>query len=691
MKKLNIKALLANHVEKMAFAFFALIVLLVLAKTTWERYAKAPDDLLREIEKVKTAIESVQNVWADEKSYKVVDYNDKARQIFSPISVSYYEFSTQLFFPLYRKDEPRREPNYEPVQELIAKASLVSLSMQLEVEPEKKPEDAKATMDDDATEADNGEFGDRKSATAKPAGAATAATAMSPAGGLGGISLGGGRKSKKDRRREEESDFMGPSGTSGAGPTKKSAAVTSRGVRVIAVRGVFPLQQQIDDFKKALHVSASEAANLVEITDFVLERQVAVQGDDPWKNSVWETVNIESALDMLQEISDFDPEDPVPFPMKDAVITMNLPLRLIGFWHESATHPRLKNDELKSEDMEKENNLLETLDATAEEANVVEAPKPRRRGLASVQPDMKALAKQVRGNSTANEKMKVRFGQMGGAGARGGEDVDRLIAHTKYLLFRYFDFDVQSGYAYRYRARLKLRNPNFETTPEQIAGADPEIAKGEERETTWSNVSNAEVVDHTTNYFLRDVERDPYREEKVRSNSSKPVARLAMYDWDTKLGTVIYDMLNMMVLGGFIGDSKDFKDVKRETEIFDPVQGTKTKKKDHRFSSLDVLLDVETDAEVVPDQHPDLKMPFQKSRHIGLLEEALVATSLGELKTLDPVSEQSDEKYWDNRMKNERKSAKEVAATDEKKAPSATRKRMRGRGRRGGGGGGRGR
>ena len=239
----------------------------------------------------------------------------------------------------------------------------------------------------------------------------------------------------------------------------------------------------------------------------------------------------------------------------------------------------------------------------------------------------------------------------GGGGMRGSQAIDLLVARRRFLLFRYFDFDVQSGKAYRYRVRLKLRNPNFERTAEELAGADMEIAKGEERETPWSNISNPDYIRPTSTYFLRDVEREPYADDKVKS-TTRPVALISMYDWDTKLGAVISDVLNLTAIGSFIGETK------KATPIPDLIAGT-LEKGEHSFSTQDMLVDVEADVDIAPDQHPDLKLSADKGRgttRLGAMEEALVVTSFGELKSLgNPMHEIDRESmnFWKKRESDE--------------------------------------
>ena len=727
MKKLNIKALLIEHVEKFVFGLFALIVLgVLLGGTSWARYSKTtPDEIKRNIANVRAKI-AANSVWPKEKesSFLIVDFTEKARQLFSMPSVARYDFSQWLFHPLYKKNEPKREPTYEAVQNLIAKAGLVPLSV-LSEEARQLLDTQPAEGDGVAAQAemggDNDEFGGRPVGVGKgvagrpndglpigrmapppgsPVGGHAAPATKPAAGPKPGAPVAGHASGGKGRpgmlmppgMMSDMPSMPGMPGMMGSGMSMGPAAgATARGFRMIAVRGVFPVRKQIENYKNALHVTQERAEELLEITDFILQRQSAQAGPDPWKDSKWVTVDIQSALDVLNESSDLDLEDPVPTALRDAAITMDLPLNLLGLWKDYATHPRIKDEELSPEAMEAENKLLESLNDTVENANLSETPPVRKKGLAAAQRDFKGLVSQVKSNPEGRNMMddmmkKMRMppapgvpamgaaggpgmmgpgmmGAMMGGNMRGTSAIERLVARKKFLLFRYFDFDVESGMAYRYQVRLKLRNPNFDLPAEELAGADMEIAKGEERETPWSNVSNPDYVRSTSNYFLKDVEREPYREDKVKA-TTRDVAALSMYEWDTKVGAVFYDVLNLKAIGGFISE------VKKATMIPDLVAGT-LEKGEHAFVTQDALVDVESDVDIAPDQHPDLKLTAEKGHltaRLGLMEEALVVTSHGELKTLGyPANdlENSDMNYWKQREGFEHKiiKAKESSTT----------------------------
>jgi len=239
-----------------------------------------------------------------------------------------------------------------------------------------------------------------------------------------------------------------------------------------------------------------------------------------------------------------------------------------------------------------------------------------------------------------------------GGGGGGGRNMtlpdikQRLTANGRLLLFRYFDFDVQPGMAYRYRVKLKIRNPNFERPPEEVT--DEAFTKDPERATDWSNISNASVIPNSVDYFLKDVERDPARDDKVRT--AKAVANISLFEWDSKLGTMLSDSLRILSVGQFIAE-------KKKTIVVDAAAPSYKEAEEFAFNTGDVLLDAAGDYDLSPDQHPELGLKPDKGRplaKLGLLPEAVVLTSLGELKQLDPAADKANEQMLKKRVDDER-------------------------------------
>lgn len=129
-------------------------------------------------------------------------------------------------------------------------------------------------------------------------------------------------------------------------PTEVSR-IEPRGLRFVAVRGIFDMKQQIENMQKALHLATpQEASRKTRFWDFELQRQTAVAGNKPWPD-VWEVVDMDAAVKLLKSV-DFD-FDVVAEKYRDAVFTMPLPYRVTGSWARSAgpngvlaTHPQIE-------------------------------------------------------------------------------------------------------------------------------------------------------------------------------------------------------------------------------------------------------------------------------------------------------------------------------------------------------------
>lgn len=419
---------------------------------------------------------------------------------------------------------------------------------------------------------------------------------------------------------------------------------TARGKRYVAVRAIVPLKEQVERAMKALNMNYADASAAIEYIDFTLQRQTAGAGDNPWPTE-WETVDLNIAKEVLSEVADFD-QDPVPSDLQDPVFTMQLPMRLLRYWGDEATHPNIKNFRLSEADWQFEMKLQAKMLEEAQKLEATAPPKVQKGGLADTTNDFRGLARQMSGNTEMMTGM-MRYMNEGANGSRMTQTdlKNRMSASGRVYLFRYFDFDVQPGMAYRYRVKLKLRNPNFERPYEEVE--DQEITKQPTRETAWSNICTPVVVPDTVNYFLKDIERDPARDKP----SKKPVASIAMFEWDANLGTMLSDSLKILNIGQFISE-------KKKTWVLDP--GTpKLEEIEKPFVTDDVLVDVSGDLELSPDLHPDLQLKGDRSKKeikVGMLPEALVVTGLGELKELDTTSRAVEEKALSRKVDDERKS-----------------------------------
>ena len=656
LKNIDFKALFINHGEKFGMGLIVLFVLLALSSTSWSRYAKTPDELKTKVAEAKNRITSPQNVWPQAKSeqFVVVDFNGKAREVFTSLNTEKYEFSSPLFWPLYRKKEKARQPDLSAPQLLMAEAGNGVLLIRPQQEaglmngaadPNQPPE----TPTDSTIRPVEG-------SNVRPPGGA--AGAPGPAGGhAGGPAAPFGIAPATPPRAS------GPAGGHGAAPPMMAGGPgmmemygsggggtgggTAKGVRFVVARAVVPIREQIERASKALNMNYQDASAVIEYTDFFLQRQTAVAGPEPWSGP-WEDVDPQRSLEVIQE-SDWDDADPVPSELQDAVITSPLPRRLLRYWGDTATHPSIKHFQPTEADRQREMKLVAQLMEQVDKMNL-DAQQGARGGFSRTVNDVRGLTKKVLNSGRDGADVMQNMARQMNEGQNGPRmavaDVEkRLTASGRLYLFRYIDFDVQPGMAYRYRVRLQLRNPNYKRPYEEVE--NPDFTKDEFVMTDWSNISNPAVVPDTVHYFLKDVERDPVREEK---HGKRAVASIAMFEWDAKLGTMLADTLKILSVGQFISE-------KKKSLVLDPATPS-FEEKDVPFVTEDVLVDAVGDMELSPELHPDLQLKPDRGRKdakIGVLPEALVATALGELKDLNPVSKSAEEQALKKTVDEERK------------------------------------
>jgi hypothetical protein len=238
--------------------------------------------------------------------------------------------------------------------------------------------------------------------------------------------------------------------------------------------------------------------------------------------------------------------------------------------------------------------------------------------------------------------------------ARLKSPVDRL------LLFRYFDFDVQPGHAYRYRVKLVLDNPNYGQPPEAVI--HPDVAQGLDRETPYSKESNVCVVPESVNYFLREVPRDPVNEQ--RHPGKRAVATFSFFEWDPSVGTMIADQqVSVWTFGQFIGE------VKKALRL--SVAKPSFKDEEVTFRSDDLFLDGEGDVKVAIEDHKDLKLPSKNKGRVGILATAVLVDRSGELVTIDPAKDAGRERLLAARLEQERANFKHLENKEELPPASA--------------------
>lgn len=656
LKGMNYKQVAVEHGEKGVLGLVGLFVLFCLAGTSWSRYDKEPQEFLTKVKQGEDNIRA--SAFTEDKKKELRstrDIMDAVQALHSPFEAGRFLYSTDWFWPMYPQIERVREPDWLALKDPIIGSGKVIIVEQ-PVQPSdttvagvfEQPEDTakRAAPSDDDDNAprrpDNSDTAPRTvpgAAVAGPganprAARGAGANAYTPDPGAGTLSSAPGMPSGYGMPGMGSGGLMGQN-------------VNARGVRFVSVRAVFPLKDQVEKLAAAMHKQATEVASLVEFIDFELERQTAQPGKNPW-GGAWEKVDLQAALDILDRV-DFDVEV-VDTAYTDAVFTMPLPRRVAGFWNKYASHPLIR--ELTAEAAEAQQQLLERMVKDAEEKKLLDKTSPR--GFASKQHDarglrtamgsmpgssMMGLAKQTAqdiGGSGYTPYSGYGMGasvdpgagtQLAGAVMSFGNQMQTTDARlSKYLLFRYLDFGVNPGNAYRYRVRLVLKNPNFGRPVEDLV--DESVGVGETRTTPWSEPTPPAFVPEEQRIFLTKV-------NKARPDTGLPTASLDVFQWFADSGTNILVTLNGLQLGQFVGG-------REETEVVRPEQSLE--KEEVPIFTGNVLADIAGApiGELDPNEHADLKVDAKRLKQIGTVDKALLVDSYGQLVALDP-KEAADE------------------------------------------------
>lgn len=702
LKGVNWKKFFFNHCEKMVAGCIVLFSLGAMATTDWSRYTKSPDALKDKADTVKASFEKTPWPAAKQADFKVVDFVANAKSSFQRIPIAKYDFPVPNYWPVYRKQELAKEPEMLAVYDLIADYGDAVFALEPEIDESSTTlADAQigAMAEEDenefapATAAANrpGQFG-ATSPLGFPEFGGSSAFPGSPAGhaGVGGPPSGmvspamGGGHAPSGGRPPFGSPSMSMPGGSHAGsdmmtsPNMSSdpsmmmagampvglagAGYKPLGAKFIAVRGVFPLREQLIKFSKALNLSSESLAYpFFEIMDFTLERQTAVNGPDPWAGE-WQKVNVDLAKERLLELV-FAQEllDPQTI---DAAITMPLPERMTGRWKTSlASHPKVDRYELAPEEQAKiqeiERRLIEQFDKMKEKAK----PKDTKGGFTTISRDMRRTAGAVlRGADSEQFLQGIQASPMF---AQGGQRPDlsklkeRITAAGRLLLFRYFDFDIEPGRAYRYRVKLQMRNPNFERPVEEVA--DPVIAQGPRRDSPLSDASNPVVVPQDVSYFLKDISGDPLKDPARRRQ--RTIAEVTIYQRDKDLGTMLKDTLKLTSFGQFIREEK-------EVEALN-VGVPELKKEKKELATNDMLIDIAGRFEFSADVLADLSIPVDKKAKLPAYDQLVVVDEVGKLRHHASGLRADEEKRWEKRVKDERAAFASLTAPRPAVAPGS--------------------
>ena len=666
LKGLDYKQLVLDHGEKFVLGVVVVLVIVCLGETKWKRYERMPEEFDQQVS-LETA-NLAASKWPDEKRQKIESVkvvSVAVEQLLSEVSVDRFGYRTPMDHPIYKKKEKIKEPKYRAVQDLIVHEGRLIFR--------ERPEGPVTVNQTPLADAGN----------------------VNPTANPNTAPPGGGQNAPRTRPGAANNAPIGPAaGDKGLGPVAgqspvglggvdeeelgDTVQVKARALRYNAVRGVFPNKEQIDQYARAMNESVpARAGQLIVFWDFVLERKTAIAGPDPWAGK-WEKVDIQVALDILDKVDDFD-IDKVDASLTDAVFTAPLPLRVAGYWGSHATHPRIKT--LTEEQAEQQALLIQKTVEAQQKANSSQGD--RKNGFAGRQHDVRS----IRQNMTQDRAIMVERAAQKAYGAEGYQsftgdmaggqnrqlsmDGAKLASAGRLLLFRYLDFDIEPGNAYRYRVQLVLKNPNYERSIVDLV--DPSSAAGETRKTPFSAPSTAVYVKNDTKFFLTKIKR-----ASGRNNAS---ATIDVFQWSAETGTTMYteEKLKDLEAGEFIAafTREETKTIGRgankevttkvkgglELEVLRPANETFKVEPNVNFVTQNTLVDIATGYALNPGDHADLKLQPTDSKRIRtasqrpvwVASQAVIVDKFGNLAALDNSSSSQD--AWTtakNRLSSER-------------------------------------
>lgn len=673
MKNIKWKELLIDHCEKIFFGVIGLFVLVSIGTAKWGSYERQPDEFTEKVTKGKQNFGVSR--WSDEKQaeFAAANVGDKVNLVLTKPSAR--EYSTRWVWPMNKKKEKIREPEYKGLLEPYADAGRLLVELTPAAPNTPNGVDVVIATDD---EIKKGTIGD----VPQPRGGVDGPRVDAPRGNTpGNNNLGTTPNGLDDSTSDATSSAAigtTPTGMGSGGAAYAASAPSNHGIAdgryFVAFRAVFPMKEQVDKIRQALNLETNaEAVRLVEFWDFELERQTARSGADPWSGP-WEPVDIQYAINLLDRVQ-FD-IDVVSEQYRDSGITMPLPYRVTGDWKFAAgptglllaSHPRIGKLLSEKEALEEEARTKALLEATKKKT---ELQNSSRGGFNKVQHDTKSMQNAVRGNSDMMNSFNSSFGAMMGmeddakgdmgsgsggmpampglSGNMGGNmgssngmmqqgNFAQVVQISELLLFRFLDFQIVPGNAYRYRARLVLKNPNFQRDASELL--DVTSREGQFRKSEWSVPSTPAIVHDNVEFYVN----------KVKASKNDTSASIDVFQWMKETGSYVKGHFENLHAGDQIAVSKSDEEAKKsarakkedgmETLVLRPLEQTYAKEFID-YVTPNTLVDVERTMLINPKDYPELALT---PKVLTLtLDEIVMLNRFGELESKNNASQ--DGKY----------------------------------------------
>ncbi len=686
--KLDFKALLLNHGEKIGAGVVALLALTGLATANW---SAAPADIQPEVlgslaEKTRSDWQA--NSWSEDKKAAFENTPDvlALAERMQSETEDLERFSTVVPWdpPIHLTRERRGAVTVLIPRDPEANAVAIVMAEKPDAEDEEttapveeKTNDKKSGVGDDVTNT----FGVTVSGGPGVPGGAAGGYPGGAAGGFPGGTAGGYPGGTAGGYPGGGAGPMpGGSGSSpgagggypGGGAAGMGAGMTSdfsgggygdsayggyggmmtaeRKVRYhsgVSVRLIFPLLEQIRSVAKSLHLPESDPriSQSIDFVGFQIERKKAVPGMDPWSGE-WESISTEEIGEILEKSLAFDLEIVNPSVTRSE-LTMPLLRLAAGKWTESdASHKQLEKVTLDPEEQILIDRYQAKLLEEAEKRKKMLPDPTKRGGFSKFMLNGSELNSALGGSSSLSDEMysEMSAGQDTSIKSRYDskeklkEFINKSMATGRLLLVRFMDFTCDRGNSYIYRVRLEMRNPNFNYPIDELE--QPDLATQPTLFSGWSEATPVVYVPQSYRYYAQ------------RADNPDSV-KVGMYYENEKAGTPVMANLDVRV-GSRIGG-------KLTVETVDLSKSVR-ENQEVEFKSPDLLAAVMPSPRLNGSDSPELKAYIDSIRGRKQLSDRItIVDSNGAIVTRyvgDTVSnggksrtEEMDAKFYQDVLK----------------------------------------
>ncbi|MEZ6130706.1 MAG: hypothetical protein R3C59_18625 [Planctomycetaceae bacterium] len=556
----KLKNILMQHGEKLLAGFVGLLGFMAITSASWSTDNRIPDEL---VTKSKAAEDQIkQNIWPDEEKVALREIKDvrKLTAVEAKFKLDPTEYQIGAINPsLIRSREKRTSVVVVPPTIPVSDYVVFTLAMP----PEKEDADAEGETDADGvkiaaadTPKEEGEltedeafekmmerkFGKKKDTVGMGMMDGAVGLGGEYAGAEGGMAdmaaMMGQMSGYETGAGAGYEDMYGGSELFGMyGAEMMSVKKRVRVSAGVSVRFVVDLSEQRSAIRNALHLSSDvqEAQQYIKYVDIQVQRRQEQEGPEPW--GPWQDVTSEDLGEILEDSFGID-RDVVSPAVTRNTITMPLPRRATGTWDPAiASHPRVEKFELSDKEkalIDRWNQMVtERLAEEAADAPIVVEEKGFSNFVTSA-----TDATSMYGGMGMYSGMGMEGSMPGGAGGgyedmysayessmgggKGGKltaaerarlDETQATADMRLLLVRFMDFTVERGYAYQYRVRLEMKNPNYNHPLDELE--DPSLGTEATLVSDWSEPTPATTVPKAHHLYVTDVEARPGRQEAV--------------------------------------------------------------------------------------------------------------------------------------------------------------------------------